>query len=370
MLEREFAAQMNVPGAVATGYGRSALWLALEAVNVRGAEVAVPNFICAQVPEAVRRAGGQVAFYPVRQDLRIDADDFHAALTPQTRVAIVAHYLGRPHENVAALAKVCRRRSIVLVEDCALALGACVGTIGDLAIFSFTKSDWCYGGGMVVTGVRDWLARLGRLRDERLLPAERMARRYGLLRRADFVANRPPRARVAEFAGRQMQGFFARREPALADANFYDAAPWDAAMPEFAARRALKILRELRATTSRRIRLCDAIRERLAKAPGVPEVIPETFRVGHECSTGNHAFMCLGLNHGTPQRLNEVVAAAARAGVTLRRCWPAYQELEPGQHSDDLQWLADHMLLVEIHPALTNREVVKIAAVLTSAVGI
>lgn len=364
-LEREFAETLGVPGAVATGYGRGALLLALEAVGVGGADVAVPNFICSQVPEAVRRAGGRAVFYPVRLNTTIHPDDFRDALTPRTRAAIVAHYFGEPHRNIAVLAEICRRRSIVLIEDCALALGSSAGTTGDLATFSFTKSDWCYGGGIVTTAVRDWLPRLRALRAERFCPAERLARLYGRLRRADFAANRPSRARVAEVAGREMQRLFARREPALRDANFYDAAPFDSLMPEFAARRAIVILSRLRAATARRITICDAITDRVAASAGAPPLlVPHTFGIDAETSTANHAFLGLTVRREAEKKLDHIIARAARKGVTLRRCWPAYQDLEPGQASDDLGWLAGHLLVLEIHPQLSGREVATIAEVL------
>jgi len=51
---------------------------------------------------------------------------------------------------------------------------------------------------------------------------------------------------------------------------------------------------------------------------------------------------------------------AAQAGVTLRLCWPAFQDAEPGQTDPALGWLAEHLLLMEIHPRLTEREVQRI----------
>ena len=122
-LEREFAAWLGVTGGVATGFGRSALALALEALSVRGGgDVLVPDFICAQVPEAVRRAGGRPVFYRVGRALRVNPAEFEAACTPQTRAAIVAHYFGRLLPEIRGLGEICRARGVALVEDCALAL--------------------------------------------------------------------------------------------------------------------------------------------------------------------------------------------------------------------------------------------------------
>jgi hypothetical protein len=209
-LEREFAAQLGVAGAVAAGFGRGALWLALEAAGVRGGEVAVPDFVCAQVPEAVRRAGAKPVFYRVARALTISAESLEAALSEHTRAAIVVHYFGRVQENVQLLSEICRKLGIGLIEDCALAMGAQMteqqaGKFGDLAIFSFTKSDWCYGGGIAVANSSEMLARLREIRAKEFHPVVTLSRRYGLLRSADFVANRPSRSRAASIVGRSIE---------------------------------------------------------------------------------------------------------------------------------------------------------------------
>src|SRR5712692_12110907 len=116
MLEREFAALVGAPGAVATGFGRSALHLALLEGEVRGGEVLVPDFICAQVPEAVRRAGADIVFHPVSRDLGEDPAGFEAAFTDRTRAAVAAHYFGRVLAEIPQLAAICRRRGVPLIE--------------------------------------------------------------------------------------------------------------------------------------------------------------------------------------------------------------------------------------------------------------
>jgi hypothetical protein len=50
--------------------------------------------------------------------------------------------------------------------------------------------------------------------------------------------------------------------------------------------------------------------------------------------------------------------------VTLRRCWPAYQVIEGLRASTDLAWLAEHLLVLEIHPRLTGGEIEHIASTL------
>jgi len=313
--------------------------------------VLVPDFVCEQVPEAVRRAGAKAEFYPVRRDLCVAAEDFEAAFTPQTRAAIVVHYFGRVFPDAAQFAAVCRERGVPLVEDCALALGASLGgqsagTFGDLAAFSFTKSAWCYGGGMVTAARPDLLSRLRALREKHFREYRSLAWRYGLLRRLDFAANRPGLARIAETAGRWFE-----RLSGLGGENFYDAGRFDARAAAFTARRAQRVLRDLASRTSR----CRQILHRLAEAlRDSPHIL---FR--SEQDPGDAAsFLLLRCPSSCAPAW---VEQAAREGVTLRFCWPAYQEISGATTSGEVCWLRDHLLLLEIHPGLRDAEAERIA---------
>ena len=351
--EQEFAACLGVTGGVATGFGRSALALALEALSVRAGDVLVPDFICAQVPEAVRRAGARPVFYRVGRDLRVNPAEFEAACTPQTRAAIVAHYFGRLLPEIRALDEICRARGVALVEDCALALEASAegrrcGIFGDAAIFSFTKSAWCYGGGMATSNSPELRARMRALREERFERRSSLSFRYGLLRRADFAANRPAMSRVAERAGRWLE-----RLSGLGDGNFYDAGRFDAALPAFAARRARRLLADLPEAIARRQRILCRLNEALAGGQVLLRPEPDPGDAG--------SFLLVRCASG---RAEDWVKEAARSAVTLRRCWPAYQPVEHAQASSDLTWLADHLVILEIHPELTHEEIRTIAEAL------
>ena len=353
-LEQEFATLLGAAGAVAAGFGRSALLLALIAAEVRGGDVLVPDFICAQVPEAVRRAGARPVFYRVQRDLTVSAAEFAGAFTPQTRAAIVAHYFGRVLPEIAALAALCRRKSICLIEDCALALGASLdgrpaGSFGNLAVFSFTKSEWCYGGGAATSPRRELVERMHAARAASFSAHGSLALRYGLLRRVDFAANRPRFARAAEHAGRWLERLMGPSD--RTGGNFYDAGRFDAALPEFAARRALHILAELPATTERRRTLLHRLAASLSVAP-LRADCAILFRPVSD--PGDAAsFLLIQCPAGEAE---DWIERATRLGVTLRRAWPAYQSLEPAQLEGDVAWLAEHLLAMEIHPQLSPEE--------------
>lgn len=71
----------------------------------------------------------------------IDVTKVEAAITPKTKVIMVAHTLGNPFD-VEAIAALCKKYKLWLIEDCCDALGAMVngkhvGTFGDIATLSF-----------------------------------------------------------------------------------------------------------------------------------------------------------------------------------------------------------------------------------------
>jgi dTDP-4-amino-4,6-dideoxygalactose transaminase len=345
-LELEFAARYSFAGGVAAGFGRAALRLALDAVDVRGGDVLLPDFVCAQVPEAVRRAGGTPIFYPVGKDLCVAPEVFRAAFTPATRAAVAVHYFGRPLPSIESLTEICREHRVPFIEDCALVLGAPgAAAHGDIALFSFTKSDWCYGGGMLAARSPELKARARALRDSSFHAAPRSALGYGLLRRADFVANRPARSRAAEFVGRTLETLCGLRAR-----GFYDSGRYDTLLPGFAARRARRLLAELPARMAECRRIVERIYDSLGPARRLLFRPEPSFQ--DSCS-----FLLVRSEAGEASTWRE---RAARAGVTLRLCWPAFQDAEARRTNPALGWLAEHLLLMEIHPKLTEREVLRI----------
>ncbi len=354
-LEAEFARRFGFAGTLAVGFGRAALAVALRAVapDLCGERVLVPDFICSQVLAAVRQAGATPAFFPIRRDLRVDVDAFRAALDGSVRAAVVVHYFGRVQPDVATLAALCRQRGVPMIEDCAMALGARrdrlpAGRFADAAVFSLTKSDWCYGGGLVATGSVELLPQL-QSSVARLHRDDRLCFSYGVLRRLDWLGNRPRYARFAESLGRWLERrWFPESE------NFFDAGRCDVVMSSFAARRALAMLLRLDKVSRRRHALLAQLRSELAEAADLLWP-PMELKVGEDSA----AFLLLCVPDAKYWR-----ERAAAAGVTLRLCWPAYQLFETAQHSQSVAWFAQHLVFLEVHPRMSTREVAQTAKVL------
>lgn len=182
--EREFAAQLSIPHAVAVASGTAALHLALMAVGIQpDDEVLVSTLSFIAPANAIHYTGARPVFVDADPETwQMDLTSVLAFLercrdTPQglinptsgRRVAALlpVHILGHP-ADIGPLVEVARRRGIALVEDATESLGANyrgrpVGTLGDIGCFSFNgnKLITTGGGGMTVTA-RDDLA--GRMR--------------------------------------------------------------------------------------------------------------------------------------------------------------------------------------------------------------
>jgi len=159
--EKEFAEYIGVKYALGTSYGRTALYIALKAIDVEDKEVMVPAFTCSVVRDAICLAGAKPIFIDVNVDtLDMDISDIKKKLTEQTKVIIPTHYYGRPCGNIEQIIKLGRENNIIVLEDCAHSLGAeyknkKVGRFGNISIFSLTKNTLNFQGGMIVTNDKE-----------------------------------------------------------------------------------------------------------------------------------------------------------------------------------------------------------------------
>ena len=142
-LERELAAYTGAKHAVGVNSGTDALHLALLAAGIGpGDEVVIPAFTFFATGEAVSYTGATPVFADVDgRTFNLDISSLEKKLTAKTRAVIVVHLFGQS-ADLEAIAKICKERKLVLVEDCAQALGADdfgrrAGSWGDFGCFSF-----------------------------------------------------------------------------------------------------------------------------------------------------------------------------------------------------------------------------------------
>ena len=164
--ERAVAGFTGSAHAVAVCNGTVALHLAFHCLGIGpGDEVIVPSFTYIASVNTIAQTGATPVFAESRaEDWLLDVDDVARRITPRTKAIVPVHLYGAACD-MPALRALADAHGIAVVEDCAEALGTTlggrhVGTWGEAATFSFfgNKTVTTGEGGMVTTG-SDELAR-------------------------------------------------------------------------------------------------------------------------------------------------------------------------------------------------------------------
>ncbi len=170
--EAAFAEFTGAPHAVATATCMAALHLAYLALEIGpGDEVIVPAQTHVATAHAVELVGARPVFCDCDPRTgNMDLATLEALITPRTRAIGLVHYLGLPVDMDAVLA-LAAEHDLLVVEDCAVALGAYagdthVGLLGDAGCFSFypVKHITTGEGGMLITTRADVAERAGKQR--------------------------------------------------------------------------------------------------------------------------------------------------------------------------------------------------------------
>ncbi|MBI4478310.1 MAG: DegT/DnrJ/EryC1/StrS family aminotransferase [Acidobacteria bacterium] len=111
----------------------------------RAPTVLAPDYNSGNEILAMRAAGAAIRYYPVGRDTLLDpsgVDRLADAHRPD--VLYVIHYLGWS-QPIEPLVELCRRRGMLLIEDCALSLlsernGRPLGSFGDWSVFCLYKT--------------------------------------------------------------------------------------------------------------------------------------------------------------------------------------------------------------------------------------
>jgi dTDP-4-amino-4,6-dideoxygalactose transaminase len=175
-LERALADVCGTPHAVGVASGSDALFLALRALGIgQGDAVLTTPFTFVATAEAIARVGATPVFCDIEAEtLNLSpraVEERLAARDARFRAMVPVHLFGRPCA-MGRLADIAARESLVMVEDCAQALGAdiggaAVGGLGHAGALSFfpSKNVGAWGdGGAVVTRDAELAARVRRLR--------------------------------------------------------------------------------------------------------------------------------------------------------------------------------------------------------------
>jgi dTDP-4-amino-4,6-dideoxygalactose transaminase len=120
-----------------------------------GLSVLAPDYYSGNEILAMRAAGATIHYCPVRGDMQLDPDDVerHCRIHNPDLLYVI-HYAGWA-QPMPTLVDLCRRRGMLLVEDCALSLlsdldGQPLGSFGDWSVFCLYKTLPLPNGAMLV----------------------------------------------------------------------------------------------------------------------------------------------------------------------------------------------------------------------------
>ncbi len=157
-LETQLSATFGVP-AITCNSGTDALTLGLKALGTGpGDEVITTAFTYFATIEAIAAVGAKPVLVDIDPETyNINASLIEARITKKTRAVLVVHLYGLACD-MAPIVRLCKKRRLKLVEDCAQSFGAksggrLTGTFGDVGCFSFfpTKNLGGFGDGGAVT---------------------------------------------------------------------------------------------------------------------------------------------------------------------------------------------------------------------------
>jgi dTDP-4-amino-4,6-dideoxygalactose transaminase len=169
----EFAQNSMREGFVsAVGNATQGLHLALAALDVgTNSEVLVSNYSWISTASAVLMQNAIPVFCDFEiNDLGASPTEIEQRITDRTKAVIVTHMLGY-QANIEKIARICKSKGLVLIEDCSHAHGGSLfgkplGTFGDLSVFSLhqRKTVSAGDGGLVWSRLLDIDQKIKRLR--------------------------------------------------------------------------------------------------------------------------------------------------------------------------------------------------------------
>jgi dTDP-4-amino-4,6-dideoxygalactose transaminase len=172
--EGELAQYMGVKHAIGLNSGTDALWLAFLALGLgKGDEIITTSNTFFATAEAIWLIGATPVFVDVDPKTRnIDVTKIEEKITSKTKAIVPVHLYGQP-ADMPAVAAIAKKHNLLVVEDCAQALGAAgdtwkIGELSDAVATSFitAKNLGTFGdGGAVMTNRDDIVEPIFKLRN-------------------------------------------------------------------------------------------------------------------------------------------------------------------------------------------------------------
>lgn len=172
--ERNFADYIGVEHGVGVASGTDAIFLGLKAAGIGvGDEVITVSNTFVSTVDGIIHNGARPRFVDIDADTyTMDPNRVEEAVNEDTKAIMPVHLYGQP-ADLNPLREIANKHDLLLIEDAAQAHGARyegkrVGSIGDLAFFSFypSKNLGAFGdGGLVATDNDDMAEQIRMLRE-------------------------------------------------------------------------------------------------------------------------------------------------------------------------------------------------------------
>jgi len=326
--EREFAAVMQAPYAVATSSSRAAVHLALLVAGVRpGDDVVLPSLASIATADVVRDVGATPVFADVDPITgNVTGGTVARALTPATVAVVAVDQAGVP-VDLRGIRGVTDPLGVIVVEDASGGAGSIhhgrpVGAEAEITAWSFHPLDILTTGegGMLTTTHAAWAARAKRLRE------------HGT--RASPGADEPVEA------------------------------GWDVRMTDLQAAIGLVQLGRLPEIICRRREIADRYRSEIADVAGLRFVSDPDWGVGNAQS------FWVEVGEEYPLDRDGLLIALAEAGISAGRGLlaihrhPPYRTLAPSHGMPGTERFTDGTLILPVHHLLGADEQDRVIAVL------
>lgn len=141
--------------------GRCATAIYLILSKVKNVDVLVPANICYAAVYPVVYSGNNVKFCDCdKVSGNVTYESFVKAITNNTKFTIIAHMFGNPNTEIERISQYCKKHGIILIEDCASAMGAVIGdrqcgSFGDYTCYStgYSKTVDLGNGGILTSNL-------------------------------------------------------------------------------------------------------------------------------------------------------------------------------------------------------------------------
>ena len=381
-LEKDFSNYIGTDYALATSYGRTALYLGLKAVGVKGQEVILPSFTCTVVRQAVVLAGAKPRFVDVQfNSFDFDMEQLLEKITSSTKVIVVTHYFGTVSMNLEEILRLGKEKGIVIIEDCAHSLGAeykgrKIGSYGDLAIFSLTKGLVNFGGGILTTNNKNiYSDAKSILQKEKTGTKRRIADfplvlMYGIEQMIDKLFFDRVKKSILKWWGMNIPAL-------LLKPRNYSLLLTKIILSIFRIKPSLKgdraatsnilIKREQNPYPLEMERIIASVaRHQLSS---IESIVKERKKIAQKISRITKFALRIAQNNESEQvftnivfrfmrkDLNKIISFCKDRGLLLRSSWPTHQKLWPEQQTETVKKFANEILIWNVNPMLTDKEI-------------